>query len=321
MLTVLWQIVLLVTGFALLIKGADWFVDGAAGIAAKFGVPQMIIGLTIVAMGTSAPEAAVSISSALKGSADIAVGNVLGSNNLNILLILGITSVICPLFIRRETVRIDIPFTIAISIVFAVVGLTDNVVSRLDGIILWALFIVYMVRLFAGAKKNPEEKAALEGETEKEEEKNRPVWLLLFLIALGLVCIVVGSNLAVDSASELARIFGLSERLIGVTIVAFGTSLPELATCVAAALKKNADIAVGNIIGSCIFNILFVLGSSALITPIAYGSDFKMDSAVAIMAPVLLLICVLNKDKQLKRWGGFLLLASYAGYFAAAVLL
>ncbi|MBR2737031.1 MAG: sodium:calcium antiporter, partial [Firmicutes bacterium] len=188
-------------------------------------------------------------------------------------------------------------------------------------ILLWALFIVYMVRLFAGAKKNPEEKAALEGGSEKEEEKNRPVWLLLFLIVLGLVCIVVGSNLAVDSASELARIFGLSERLIGVTIVAFGTSLPELATCVAAALKKNADIAVGNIIGSCIFNILFVLGSSALIIPIAYGSDFKMDSAVAILAPVLLLICVLNKDKQLKRWGGVLLLVSYAGYFTAAVLL
>ena len=321
MLTVLWQIVLLVTGFVLLIKGADWFVDGAAGIAAKFGVPQMIIGLTIVAMGTSAPEAAVSISSALKGSADIAVGNVLGSNILNILLILGITSVICPLLIRRETVRIDIPFTFAISVVFAVVGLTDNAVGRLDGILLWALFIVYMVRLFAGAKKNPEEKAALEGGSEKEEEKNRPVWLLLFLIVLGLVCIVVGSNLAVDSASELARIFGLSERLIGVTIVAFGTSLPELATCVAAALKKNADIAVGNIIGSCIFNILFVLGSSALIIPIAYGSDFKMDSVVAILAPVLLLICVLNKDKQLKRWGGVLLLASYAGYFTAAVLL
>lgn len=319
MLNVLWQIVLLIAGFALLIKGADWFVDGAAGIARKFGVSQIIIGLTIVAIGTSAPEAAVSISSALKGSADIAVGNVLGSNILNVLLILGITSAICPLFIRRETVRFDIPFTIAVSAVFAFIGLSDNVVGRMDGALLWALFIVYMVRLFVGAKKNSDENNLSEEEPQKE--KIRPVWQLLLLIIIGLAGIVLGSNLAVDSATELALIFGLSEHLIGVTIVAFGTSLPELATCVTAALKKNADIAVGNIIGSNIFNILFVLSTSALITPIKYGSDFIMDSAVAILAPVLLFIFVQNKEKQLKRWGGILLLVCYAGYFTAAVLL
>ncbi len=319
MLNVLWQIVLLIAGFALLIKGADWFVDGAAGIARKFGVSQIIIGLTIVAIGTSAPEAAVSISSALKGSADIAVGNVLGSNILNVLLILGITSAICPLFIRRETVRFDIPFTIAVSAVFAFIGLSDNVVGRMDGALLWALFIVYMVRLFVGAKKNSDENTLSEEEPQKE--KIRPVWQLLLLIIIGLAGIVLGSNLAVDSATELALIFGLSEHLIGVTIVAFGTSLPELATCVTAALKKNADIAVGNIIGSNIFNILFVLSTSALITPIKYGSDFIMDSAVAILAPVLLFIFVQNKEKQLKRWGGILLLVCYAGYFTAAVLL
>lgn len=314
MVDVLRELMLLVVGFVMLIKGADWFVDGASGVAKRFGVPQMVIGLTIVAMGTSAPEAAISISSALKGSADIAVGNVVGSNILNVLLILGITSLICPLVIRRWTIRYDLPFTLIITGIMAFIGLRDNVIGRLDGVILWVLFIVYMIRLFIGVKKDPD------GEEEEDERKQLKVWQLPLWILVGIVCIVAGSDMTVDSASALAAIFGMSEHLIAVTIVAFGTSLPELVTCVNAASKGKADLAIGNIVGSNIFNILFVLGTSALITDVVYDAAFLMDSVVAMITVVLLFVCVINKERTLQRWGGAILLVAYAAYFVSSVL-
>ncbi len=303
------QLMLLVVGFVFLVKGADWFVEGASKVAEKFGIPQLVIGLTIVAMGTSLPEAAVSVSAALKGSADITIGNVVGSNILNVLIILGLTSVIRPVAVQKSTIKYEIPFVALISAFLLCIGYTDHMVGRADGAILWVLFIAYLLYLFKMTKSGemvPEELP--------EEGKALPVWKMLLLIIVGAVLIVLGSDLAVDAASELARIFGMSERLIGLTIVALGTSLPELVTSVTAAIKGKADIAVGNIVGSNIFNILFVVGTSALITPVVYASNFLTDSIVCIAAAVLLWLCVF-KNRKLGRAGGAIMLVSYAAYF------
>ena len=303
------QLVLLAVGFVLLVKGADWFVEGAGKLAEKFGIPQLVIGLTIVAMGTSLPEAAVSVSAALKGSAEITIGNIVGSNILNVLLILGITSVIKPIAVQKSTVRYEIPFVIAVTGLLMGLGLTDNVVAFTDGLILWALMICYLLYLLRMAKHGGDMPEELPG-----EDKEMPVWKMLLLIVLGGVMIVFGSEVAVDAATELARIFGMSERLIGLTIVAFGTSLPELVTSATAAVKGKADIAVGNIVGSNIFNILFVVGTSALITPVTYVSDFLVDSVACIAAAALLWVLVCRKHR-LGRLGGVCLLAGYAVYF------
>jgi cation:H+ antiporter len=307
------QIVFLVLGFVMLIKGADWFVEGASALADKLGIPPLVIGLTIVAMGTSAPEAAISISASIKSSADIAVGNVLGSNIMNVLLILGLTSIITPLAVQKSTIKYEIPFVILITAVFGFLGLSDNTLGIFDGIILWVLFIAYLAYLFVMAKKG-------KAQQEEEEKPKESLPQLLIFGAIGIALVIVGSNITVDAATSLARIFGMSERFIGLTIVAFGTSLPELVTSVTAGLKKKADIAVGNIVGSNIFNILFVIGTSALITPVAYQSEFLIDTIVCILTVVLLLICVLNKSQKLKRCGGIIMLLCYAGYFAYLVL-
>ncbi len=309
MLEILTQCLFLVVGFVMLIKGADWFVEGASKIADRFGIPQLVIGLTIVAMGTSAPEAAVSITSALKGSADITIGNVLGSNILNVLIILGLTSVVRAIAVQKSTVKYEIPFVIVISAVMAVLGLLDGTISRLEGGILWALFLVYMVYLFMMAKNG-------QGSSEEvlEDGKKDPIWKLIILVIVGVVLIVWGSDVTVDAATTLASLFGMSERLIGLTIVALGTSLPELVTSVTAAIKGKADIAVGNIVGSNIFNVLFVVGTTALITPVAYQANFLVDTIVAVASVVLLFVCVVRK-KRLNRTGGIIMLVCYAAYF------
>ena len=304
---ILWNLLMLALGFVLLVKGADWFVDGAAGIANKFKIPQLIIGLTIVAMGTSAPEAAVSISAALKGSAEITIGNIVGSNILNILIILGLTAVITPVAVAKSTIRVDIPFMLAISILLLVQGL-DGSVTLLDGIVLLVVFAGYLTYLVINARKNPEQ-------LEEEQIKNQSIWMCLLWTAIGLVAIILGSNFSVDAASNIARILGLSERFIGLTIVALGTSLPELMTSVMAARKGNADIAIGNIVGSNIFNILFVVGLSSVIISVPFASAFIVDMIVAIGAGVLLWICSLHKKKLIPIHGVVFLLA-YAGYFA-----
>lgn len=300
------QCLLLVVGFVMLVKGADWFVDGAAGIADKFGVPQLVIGLTIVAMGTSAPEAAVSITAALKGSADITIGNIVGSNILNILIILGLTSAIVAVAVAKSTIRVEIPYMILITLLLLGLGHTGNEVSFLEGVILWIFFLIYLAYLFMMAKKNKEEVA--------EENKNTPFWKLLVAAVVGLVLIVWGSDVTVDAATAIAKYAGLSERFIGLTIVALGTSLPELFTSVSAAIKGKADIAIGNIVGSNIFNILFVVGTAALITPVVFTPNFVIDTTIAIVAGVLLFLCVFRKQK-LARPAGILMLICYAGYF------
>ena len=303
---ILLQIFLLCVGFVMLVKGADWFVDGSSGIATKFRIPQLVIGLTIVAMGTSAPEAAVSITAAVKGNADITVGNIVGSNILNILIILGISSVITSLAVAKSTIRTEIPFMIAITLVLLGIGY-DGKINFSDGIILLVLFVSYLAYLFVLAKKDRDK--------EQEEVKEISVLKALLLTAVGLVLIVFGSSVTVDAATAIAKVLGLSERFIGLTIVALGTSLPELFTSVSAARKGNADIAIGNIVGSNIFNILFVIGVSSVIIPVPFAEGFRFDTIVAVIAGIMLWLCPL-KDRKLKRPAGVLMLLSYAVYFA-----
>ena len=300
------QIILLALGFVMLIKGADWFVDGASGIASKFGIPQLVIGLTIVAMGTSAPEAAVSISAALSGNADITIGNIVGSNILNILIILGISSVITTLAVAKSTIKYETPFMIAITLLLLGLGL-DGTIGLIDGIILLVAFVAYLAYLFRMAKKNKDEQS-------DEQEKEVKIAKAILFTIIGLALIVLGSNVTVDAATKIAEAFGVSERFIGLTIVALGTSLPELFTSVSAARKGNADIAIGNIVGSNIFNILFVVGLSAVIVPVPFVSNFIFDTVVAVIAAVMLLLCCI-KTQSLKRWAGVLMLIGYAVYF------
>lgn len=305
-------IALLIVGFVMLTKGADWFVDGSSALAFRLGIPQLVIGLTIVAMGTSAPEAAVSITSALKGNEGITVGNVVGSNIMNILLILGIASAIVPLAVQKSTRMIEIPYMIAITVLFGVLGYTGEMVTRVEGGILWIAFLIYLGYLLWMAKKGKEDNEP------DEKQKSLPVQLLMILV--GLICIVLGSDFVVDGATEIAKVIGISDRIIGLTIVAFGTSLPELVTSIAAARRGNADIAIGNIVGSNVFNILFVAGTSALISPIVFESKFVLDTAVATATAVLLLVCVCNKEGKLKRSGGIIMLAAYAAYFVKLLI-
>lgn len=311
------NLVLLVVGFVLLIKGADYFVEGASKIADKLGIPQLVIGLTIVAFGTSAPEAAISISSAIKGNTGIAIGNIIGSNIMNILLILGITSCITVLKVAKSTVYYEIPFVIFITTVLVVIGGTQGKLGFISGIILWALFILFFVYLIKMAKSGKSDGIVEEGEA--YDGKKDSMIKLIFITLAGMAAIVIGSDLTVDGATEIAKILGISDRIIGLTIVAFGTSLPELITSVTAGIKGKADIAIGNIVGSNIFNILFVLGTTSLIKSVPYSMNFVIDGVVAIAAAVLLFLGVVRK-KQLGRMAGIIMLIAYAGYFAYLIV-
>ena len=310
---ILLQVVLLAVGFFMLMKGADWFVDGTAGIAGKFGIPQLVIGLTIVAMGTSAPEAAVSITAALDNDAGIAIGNVVGSNILNILIILGITGFITTVAVQKSTIVAEIPCMLIITAVLMIMGMFGESVNFVEGVILWILFIIYLGYLFVLAKKG-------NGEEEPLESAKYSVWKLLLLTVIGGAIVIWGADITVGSATYLAEAVGLSERVIGLTIVALGTSLPELVTSVTAARKGNADIAIGNIVGSNIFNILFVIGTSALIVPIPFEPNFIVDSIVAIAAGVLLWVSV-AKSKQLTRPWGIAMLVAYAAYLVYLLMM
>ena len=306
---VLLQLAILVFGFVLLIKGADFFVKGASAIAHKFGVPQIVIGLTVVAMGTSAPEAAVSISAAITGNADITIGNVVGSNIINILIILGVTAVVAPLLVDRSAVKVDMPFTLGITLLLLPLGMLGGSLNRWEGVLFLVIFAGYMVYLMRQAMKSKD-----------EEEEVRPtygqgnIWTLLLTLG-GLVMIVAGSHFTVDAATQIATFLGVSQRMIGLTVVAFGTSLPELVTSVTAARRGNTGIAIGNIVGSNIFNILFVTGITAVIIPIPFFHTFTIDTAVAAFSALLLwLFCI--RDRHLSRGNGIILLLCYAVYFA-----
>ncbi|MBE6895452.1 MAG: calcium/sodium antiporter [Ruminococcaceae bacterium] len=299
------QIILLAVGFAMLVKGADWFVGGAVCIADRFHIPPIIIGLTIVAMGTSAPEAAVSITSAFQGVADITVGNIVGSNIMNILVILGISAAIVPLSVTKSTIRVEMPFLIGITVLLLLQGI-DGTISLIDGIVLVAIFALYIAYLIIRTIR-------YSAQTEDEEITTMKMSKAVPMLIIGMVLIVWGSNIAVEAATAIARIVGMSERTIGLTIVALGTSLPELVTSTAAALKGETDIAIGNIVGSNLFNILFVLGISALIIPVPFAKAFAVDMIFAIASAVFL-FAVCKFKRQLPRWSGFAMLAGYVGY-------
>lgn len=313
----MWVLVLSV-GLILLVKGADLFVGGASALAARLGIAQLVIGLTVVAMGTSLPEAAVSISAVLKGNADITIGNVVGSNILNILVILGLSALITPLAVKKSTVTIELPFLTGVNALLLLQGL-DGTIGRADGITQIVLFILYLTYLFWSVRKSNVQKNALTAEPNEDasvKHSQQAVWKILLLCVLGLAMTVAGSNFAVDAACGIAKKLGMSERFIGLTIVALGTSLPELVTSVTAARKGNADIAIGNIVGSNIFNILFVTGLSALVRPVTFAQGFRFDSVVSAAASLcLILFCC--RDKTLTHPHGALLLAGYAAYFMA----
>ncbi len=305
---------ILVAGFVLLIKGADFFVKGASTIARKFGVPQIVIGLTVVAMGTSAPEAAVSISAAISGSADITIGNVVGSNIVNIFVILGLTALVAPIAVDRSAIKVDMPFMLGISLLLLPLGLTHNIVNRWEGLLMLAIFAAYLIYLFRSAMKDS-----------NDEDERRPtygqgnMWMIFWTI-LGLAMIVVGSKCIVYGASEIALDLGVSQRMIALTIVAFGTSLPELVTSVTAARRGNTGLAIGNIVGSNIFNILFVTGLTAAITPIAFRNAFIIDTSIAAFAALILWLFSL-KSERLGRVSGIVMLCCYAAYFAFILFL
>ena len=300
------QVIILLAGFLFLVKGADWFVEGAASIAKKLGIPQLIIGLTIVAMGTSMPEAAVSITAAINKNAGITIGNVVGSNILNILIILGITAVITNVAIQRSTLLYEIPFMTVITIVLLIFGITGSEVTFIEGVIFWILFLIYLGYLFVMAKKGNNQ--------EEAEAKDNPVWKCMLLMVIGGILVVKGSDFAVSGATEIARYFGMSERFIGLTIVALGTSLPELVTSVTAARRGNAGIAIGNIVGSNIFNILFVIGTTALICTVPFESKFIIDTAIAVLCGAILWIGTF-RHKELRKPCGVVMLLCYVAYF------
>lgn len=306
------ELLLLAIGFVLLVKGADWFVEGASGVADKFGIPQLVIGLTIVAMGTSAPEAAVSITAAMKGNAEITVGNIVGSNILNIWIILGIASVITSIAVAKTTIRYEIPILLGATLLLLGCGYTGGTINLVEGILMWVCFIGYLAYMFVMCKKG-------EIQAEEIETTDSPIWKLLLQGVVGLGLVVWGSDVTVDAATSLAEMFGMSERFIGLTIVALGTSLPELFTSVIAARKGKADIAIGNIVGSNIFNILFVVGTSALIIPVVFASNFIIDCVVAILAGIILWACVFRK-KKLTRPHGIFMLVCYLIYFLYLLL-
>ena len=315
---------LLVIGFVLLIKGADIFVDGASSIAKKMGIPSVIVGLTIVSLGTSAPELAVSIISALNGSNEIAVGNVLGSNLFNTLMVLGVTTIVLPLIIIKSKIKTDFFVCIGVSVLLLVLtfdsvifGGETNILSRFDGIILVILCLCYIAFLVFKSLKT--ETAPL-----TEEEKNVNIFAKIFLMVIGVVAIVYGGDFVVDSASNIAKSFGMSEKLVGLTIVAMGTSLPELVTSIVASLKGENDIALGNVLGSNIFNILLILGVSSVISPIAVGSALLFDFIYLICITLFIFVLVFlfgkNKEKKLTRFEGFILVGLYAAYMIYIIM-
>lgn len=321
------NILLLIAGFIMLVKGADWFVDSAASLAKKIHIPELVIGLTLVAFGTSAPELSVSLTSALKTASNgITIGNVVGSNIMNIVLILGLTSVLCKIPCQRNSLILDIPYMLMATVLFIVLGCIGNQFSQIDGIILVGLLIVYIAilviisikqktNLFSEDSEETDSKDSLTGIRGFIKSISDKAWFLILLVLTGLVCIIYGSDLVVKSATNIAKYCGVSDRIIGLTMIALGTSLPELVTSVTAARKGKTDIAIGNIIGSNIFNILCVAGVSACFVSISF-KGFFLDSIEALISALLLALLCYLPGHTIKRWGGFLLLAFYIAFMA-----
>lgn len=308
---------LFAVGFVLLIKGADWLIEGAADIARKFRIPEIVIGLTVVAFGTSAPELAVNIIASVKGNNGLAIGNIVGSNIANILLILGVSAMIRDLSVKRNTVWREIPFSLFAALILGYMvndqisgNYASDMITRADGLVLIALFVLFMFYTFRLGKNNLTEELP-------EAHNARPMWKSIGMLLVGLAGLVLGGQWIVDGAVSLARLFGYSESFIGFTIVAVGTSLPELATGVVAVRKGNTDLAIGNVIGSNIFNIFWVLGLSATISPMDFNPEDNFSIFVNIgCSAVLFGLLFIGKRHTLEKWQGGLLLLAYMAYIS-----
>lgn len=303
--------IILILGFAMLTKGADFFVEGAAAVAKKLRVPAFIIGMTIVAMGTSAPECAVSVTAALKDNNQLAVSNAVGSNIFNLMVVCGMCSLVSPLAVKTSILKKEFPFSIFVEAMLLAVGVAGMSVGRMDGIILLAVFVVFLAWMVCSAQKA---RAQQDGDTEDSEEiQEISVARCLAYIAGGLTAIVLGGDWVVDGASAIAKSFGMSQNLIGLTVVAFGTSLPELVTSFAAARKNQADMALGNVIGSNIFNILLILGLAGTISPMSFNMENVADTAILILMSIEVYFFS-RKDHDIRRPEGMIMLAEYIAY-------
>lgn len=306
------QILILLGGLALILFGANWLVDGSSSIAKRFGISEFVIGLTIVGIGTSTPEMVVSFLSAFQGKADMAIGNIVGSNIFNTLMILGVTAMIAPMAITKSNLKRDIPLNIIVTVIlillgmnFTIFGLGQDQLSRIDGAILLAIFAWYLYTSFKS------DTADEDGEGIKEYKTG----ISVLLIVAGLGALIAGGKLFVNSATELAKMFGVSDKFIAITVMAAGTSMPELATCVVAALKGRGQLALGNVLGSNISNILLILGGSALINPLSFGGMTYVDLGVVLAGAIFILASAyMFKKKQLDRFEGIILLLMEAGY-------
>jgi len=302
----------LLVGFVLLIKGADFFVDGASSIASKLKIPSLIIGLTVVSMGTSAPEAAISISASLTGSADISLGNVIGSNIFNLLMVIGVCAIIFPVATDKDILKRDMPINIAITGAFLAMIL-DGKLGRIDAVILLVIFVSYLTFLVVSTIKNRDQNA-------DEPTGKQLSWLLSIIFSVvGVAGIIFGGNMVVDNAQIIAKQLGMSDTLIGLTVVALGTSLPELVTSVVAAKKGQSDIALGNAVGSCLFNFLFVLGVAGAISPMTADPALKIDTAILVGVTIMMLVFAFTKRKT-GRVEGIVCVSVYALYTAYIIM-
>lgn len=317
----LWvAIIFIIFGFVALVKGADWLVDGASAIAKQFGISDLIIGLTVVAFGTSMPEFVVNMVSVAQGSTDLAITNILGSNIINTFVILGLTALVYPIVSQKRARDFDIPLSIIaglIVLVFVAIqlpfGETERGIGRIGGIVLLLMFCFFLYNTFIHSKEHPE--------VVETEVKQMPTRRAVALILVGFIGLIVGGELIVKSAVDIATRMGVSEAVIGLTVVALGTSLPELATSVIAAAKHNSDIALGNVFGSNIFNVFFVLGTSATIRPLPAYEGIALDALMAAIGSIVVWMAVkTNRERKIQRWAGALLLLIYAGYLTYRLL-
>ncbi len=306
------EYILLLIGFVLLIKGADFFVDGASSIAGRLKVPSLIIGLTVVSMGTSAPEAAISISAAITGSGDLSLGNVIGSNMFNLLMVIGISAIVLPVASDKEILKRDMPVNIAITAALGVM-LIDGKVGRLDAILLLIAFIVYIVVVIRSAIKSRS------ADTEAEEKKTRSWLVSIVFSVIGVAAIIIGGDIVVDNAKLIASSLGMSDTLIGLTVVALGTSLPELVTSIVASKKGESGIALGNAVGSCLFNILFVLGGAAIIRPMNASVELFIDTVILIGITAIIWLFGYT-SKKVGRAEGIICVLTYAAYTAYIIM-
>ena len=304
------NIILLTIGLLLLVKGADWLVNGASTIARKKNISDLAIGLTIVAFGTSAPELVVNLTASIENEQDIVFGNIIGSNNFNLFFILGVTGLITPLAVKSSTLFKEIPISMLAAVMVLILAnsfiFKDEILNRIDGIILLILFLIFIGYVYTQLKSEPT--------INEVKETNLPVWKIWAFIIIGLVALIAGGKMVVTSAVSMATSMGVSEKLVGLTIIAAGTSLPELATSVVAAFKKNSDIAIGNVIGSNIFNIFFILGISATVRPIIYDIAFNRDIFLLLGGTILLFLLLYLGKKKLSRPAAVLLIATFIAY-------